>query len=340
MVNKYLLIPFLLFLSLFKVTAQDIHLTQYYFSPLNLNPAYTGRFDGDFRIVGNHRSQWGAIMEDQFITSSISYEQVIKIYTHELSLGGVFVHDQSGPASLDQNKFQISAGYNRKYKGNFLSAGIQTGLLHRGIDYSELTFPTQFDNNNGEFNNSLDNGQSFIRNNDYSFDFNFGLGWSRQVTEDFYPEVGLSFFHLNTPRETFLDNRDEQMPIRNILDIKLNYRINDKWVVTPTIMHQRQKKASELLFGGLVKNKLEENKYQLTEIFAGTSVRAGFGRNYDAVALIVGGKIQEFQVGLSYDFNVSELSSLTHYQGAFEISVIYIAKSTQPKIFNVPCDRF
>lgn len=330
----------LLVCSALNSIAQDIHLTQYYFSPMNLNPAYTGRFDGDYRVVGNYRSQWGAIMDDQFVTSSISYEQVIKIYTHELSLGGVFVHDQSGPASLNQNKFQISAGYNRKYKGNYLSAGIQTGMLHRGVDYSQLTFPNQFDNNEGEFNNALDNGQNFVRNNDYSLDFNFGVGWSREITDKFYPEVGISFFHLNTPRETFLDNKGSQMPIRNVVDIKLNYLINDDWVISPTIMHQRQKKASEMLLGVIAKNKLEENKYNLREIFTGMSYRSGFGRNYDAIALLVGGKVQEFQLGLSYDFNISELSSLTHYQGAFEISIIYIAKSTEPKIYNVPCDRF
>ena len=46
--------------------AQDIHFTQWMFSPLNLNPAETGRFDGDYRVVGNYRSQWGAVMERKY----------------------------------------------------------------------------------------------------------------------------------------------------------------------------------------------------------------------------------------------------------------------------------
>ena len=41
--------------------AQDIHFSQFYFSPLNLNPAATGIFDGDYRIAGNHRQQWRSV---------------------------------------------------------------------------------------------------------------------------------------------------------------------------------------------------------------------------------------------------------------------------------------
>lgn len=320
--------------------AQDIHLTQYYFSPLNYNPAATGRFDGDYRIVGNYRSQWGAIMNDQFVTSSISYEQVFTILGQKFAFGGVFVHDNSGLANLTQNKLQVSAGYTYVKNGHSLTAGIQTGMLHKGINFSSLTFPNQFDNQEGEFNNALDNGQNFPNNNDYSADLNFGVIWGKQITDKIKPEVGVSFMHLNRPKETFLGNTDNRFPIRNIIDVQLIYTLNKKWDLVPTVLHMRQNKASEMLIGGLVKHNLSENKYDLTQVFGGFSVRNGFNRNYDAAAIIVGGKIQEFQLGLSYDINVSPLSSLTHYQGAFEISLIYIAKRTSSIIYNLPCDRY
>jgi hypothetical protein len=38
--------------------AQDIHFSQFSFSPANLNPAYTALFDGDVRFVANYRNQW------------------------------------------------------------------------------------------------------------------------------------------------------------------------------------------------------------------------------------------------------------------------------------------
>src|SRR3546814_14835028 len=41
--------------------AQDPHLSQYYSSPLFLNQALTGMFNGDFRLSGNQKTQWGSI---------------------------------------------------------------------------------------------------------------------------------------------------------------------------------------------------------------------------------------------------------------------------------------
>ena len=322
------------------VLAQDVHLTQYYFSPLNYNPAATGRFDGDYRIVGNYRSQWGAIMEDQFVTSAISYEQVFNILGQKIAFGGVFLHDNSGLANLTQNKLQFSAGYTFDYKGHSITTGIQTGLLQKGINFNSLTFPSQFDNVEGEFNNAIANGQNFPNTRDYSMDLNFGLIWGKQLTDKLRPEVGISLMHINRPKETFLADGSNRFKMRNIIDVQLVYSLNKKWDIVPTFLHMNQNRASEMLLGGLVKHNLEDNKYDLSQIFGGFSVRNGFNRNYDAVAFIVGGKFQEFQLGISYDVNVSPLSSLTHYQGAFELSLIYIAKRTSSIIYNLPCDRY
>ena len=41
--------------------AQDFHFSMNQLSPLNLNPAIVGNFDGDLRINSNHRSQWSAV---------------------------------------------------------------------------------------------------------------------------------------------------------------------------------------------------------------------------------------------------------------------------------------
>ena len=79
---------------------------------------------------------------------------------------------------------------------------------------------------------------------------------------------------------------------------------------------------------------------KINNVFAGLNFRDGFDRNYDAANIIIGATREEWQVGLSYDINISNLSSITHYRGAFELSVIYIAQSSEPKIYNVPCDRY
>ena len=56
-----ILITFLLIVTANVLKAQDIHFSQYFNSPLSLNPAQTGNFDGNWRIVGNTRDQWRAL---------------------------------------------------------------------------------------------------------------------------------------------------------------------------------------------------------------------------------------------------------------------------------------
>lgn len=42
------------------VKGQDIHFSQFYASPLTLNPANTGLFNGNIRGVLNYRNQWNS----------------------------------------------------------------------------------------------------------------------------------------------------------------------------------------------------------------------------------------------------------------------------------------
>ena len=64
-------IAIFLVLGFFTIKAQDIHFSLWDMSPLNLNPAMTGQFDGDYRFNGNHRNQWSSVTVP-FTTYSLS----------------------------------------------------------------------------------------------------------------------------------------------------------------------------------------------------------------------------------------------------------------------------
>ncbi len=331
---------FILFIAATGLKAQDIHFTQWMFSPLNLNPGETGRFEGDYRIVGNFRSQWGATMGKQYKTLGMSYDRVFSAYGQDFSAGLQFDNDRSSIGNLTQNKLMLSGGYNKLVKGNYLSGGIQIGLLHKGVDPNAYNYPVQWDVDQGEFsNNSLSNMENFSKTNDYSFDLNLGVGWARQIGDKLFPEVGLAWYHLNKPSESFF-NDSETFSLRQVYNAKFNYKLNDRYTISPNVMYMYQNKAQDLVLGVIGKMRMDVNKAKIDEVFVGMNFRDGYKRNYDAANLIVGAVRQEWQVGISYDINVSGLSSVTHYRGAFELSVIYIAQSSEPSIYNVPCDRY
>ena len=335
MVKKLFII---LFFTAVVSKAQDIHFTQWMFSPLNLSPGETGRFDGDYRIVGNYRSQWGAVMGEKYETLSFSYDNVFSFYGQELSAGVQFCNDKSGENKLNKNNLMFSLGYNKLVKGSYLSWGAQVGMLHKGIDPTQ-TFPNDWDENSGEFQVGIGDEESFITTNQYLLDCNLGFGWARQLTEKLFPEVGVAFFHLNTPEDSFLNNSVD-LDIRQVYNIRLNYKLSSRYVLSPNLCYSYQNKAQNMVVGAIGKMKMGANKAKIDEVFGGFNFRDGFNRNYDATNMIIGARREEWQVGISYDINISNLSSVTHYRGAFELSVIYIAQSSEPKIYNVPCDRY
>jgi len=74
---KTFLLLFAITFSYLAVQAQDIHFSQFYMSPLNLNPALTGVMNSQVRVVGNYRNQWASVLKSNaFSTYSASYDQV------------------------------------------------------------------------------------------------------------------------------------------------------------------------------------------------------------------------------------------------------------------------
>jgi hypothetical protein len=81
--------------------AQDIHFTQYNFSPLNENPANTNLFDGDMRFVGNFKNQWQSVPVS-YNTASASMDMNYVTLKNNDRIGGgfLFYYDQAGDSKF------------------------------------------------------------------------------------------------------------------------------------------------------------------------------------------------------------------------------------------------
>ena len=75
MKNK-ILFTLMCFLLMNVVAAQDPHFSQFYASPMTLNPALTGKIDGNFRLAANYRNQWPTI-NNAFTTATASFDMPI-----------------------------------------------------------------------------------------------------------------------------------------------------------------------------------------------------------------------------------------------------------------------
>src|SRR6478672_8785235 len=86
--------------------AQDPNFSQFFVSPLTLNPALTGKFDGVFRVAGNYRNQWPTI-NNAFTTYTISMDAGILRNTipdyDQFGVGIMAFTDKSGNGVLQNN---------------------------------------------------------------------------------------------------------------------------------------------------------------------------------------------------------------------------------------------
>lgn len=323
-------------------SAQDIHFSQFYASPLTLNPANTGNFVGDLRACGNYRNQWSSIDNRAYSTVALSVEKQFSFFSDVMSAGIVFVNDQSGYGDLTMNKLMLSGSYRKKINGNNITFGIEAGGVLKSTDFSKYRFDNQFVIGHPDvFDPDVATGETDF-NDDLSYiDVNVGVRWSKRLTSAFEPEAGFSVFHVNYPKESFFnsDYLSYNLPLRNVFHGGgiLYLGESQKLRLNPNFLYMYHKRATDMLIGTNLEIDIENQT--IKTIFVGTLFRYGWSKNYDASSWIAGVQIKDYRVGVSYDVNISSLSDATKYRGAFELSIIYITKSSKPTKIKIPCDR-
>src|SRR5271156_6168840 len=99
--------------------AQDVHFTQYFTSPLTLNPALTGLVNEDLRFAANFRTQWSTVSANPYITGTISYDMaVLKGKLPEgdaLGIGLLGLYDKSGTGGLTNTTVGLSLAYHKAF---------------------------------------------------------------------------------------------------------------------------------------------------------------------------------------------------------------------------------
>lgn len=303
--------------------SQDFHLSQYDAAALNVNPAMTGLFKGDYRIHGHYRTQWAAVATKPFTTGLIAFDTK---YKKNWAFGGQLANFRAGTGGYNVVSFLPSAAYRRAFgesKHHFFSLGAQLGFFQKSINASSLTFANQYVNTNGgEFNQSLSTGETFANNGILKFDVNMGLMYYYSKPNNrINPFGGVAFYHLTRPVESFL-GESNRLAIRPALIGGARVVINEKIALTPKLFYQYQDEASEFTYAIASQFYLEAYDIFLLGTF--------IFRNEDAAILEFGAKYGNFIGRLSYDINTSSLNNASNGRGGTEFSLTYIFNRPNP----------
>lgn len=317
--------------------AQDIHFSQFYNSPLSVSPAMTGFFNGDWRVSNNYRTQWRAVAIP-YNTVSIGYDRKFNLFYENFGAGIYIVNDNSGFAHLTVNKIYASLAYHKIFNKNEIHFGLQPGYVFSSFSKDRLTFPDQYDNSIGLFNDQFPTNENSLSNQLSYLDINLGGAWNSEFGK-LKPTIALSVFHINNPKQSFLSEKNNQ-PLRTLLYGSLLYNMNLRWNLHPHFIYMLHKNANEFLLGANAEYKLLNPDFKIKSIYGGFLYRDGFNFRMDAVIAIFGLKFKNFDIGISYDVNISPLHIATDSKGALEFSLIYTNMASFINKITLPCDRY
>ncbi len=314
-----------LFVFCANTRAQDIHFSQFYNSPLTLNPANTGQFDGDYRFAGNYRNQWNAVTIP-FATFSMSGDARNVFGQKNLGLGVVFNHDNTGDSRFTTTVFNVSGSYNfslNESNTQNLSVGVQTGITNKTLSYDELRFDAQY--NGISFQDGLPNRESFNTNSQTFMNLHSGIGYSNQISLRERFEIGASVFNITKPKESYFNNQAIELDRRFSAHTSYQFQATNSIDIIPAMFFMRQGKYFEYIVGA-------RGKYILSEAVGATqSAYLGlFFRTKDAGFITAEYDYNNWHFGLSYDINLSTLRQASNGRGGIELSVIYILKKIKP----------
>jgi len=310
-------------------SGQDPSFSQFFSSPLNINPALTANIDGKWRFISNLRDQWVG-PASPYATGTVSFDTRIledKIReTSTFGVGGMMMYDKAMQGALKSSSVSLNTSINITLSEDNatqrLGIGIGGIFGSKRVDFSKLDFGEQFTGYG--FDTNLPTAEVALSNMKPYLSTSIGILYSI-TTDNSNLDLGAAAFHLNRPKQSVLDDPNQYLAARYVAHANFDTYLNDLVVLNANSIYQRQETTEYFSVGGGL-------GYFLTG--DPEDVVLNLGLWYwlkNAIIPYVGVKYQNIQFGLSYDITVSKLSRAAEKPKSFELSVII--RSKKPKGF-------
>lgn len=346
---------FILVISLFFIidlSAQDKHFTQFYASPLTLNPALTGAYNGRYRVSTIYRDQWRRVLDSPFRTFATELDVRFDVNTNSqykdaAAIGLVFFRDKVSGIDLGTQQIALSGAYHKGLdydKKQFLTVGFQGAIAQRNVNFEQLTFGDEF---NGFDGYTFDTEEELPLNNFSYGDISVGINYAftPKPRKSFY--AGFAMHHILQPEISFYrDETDdlgepiasEKLYTRLSAQLSAELPISEVLSVSPRLLIAKQGSHLQMNTGANLRFML--NDFSHNSLYIGGWVRPvanedDFG--LDALVLMMGLQQGSFLFGLSYDVNLKDLTTYQQGQAAFELSISYFGDFENDSIL---CPRF
>lgn len=299
-----------------------IHFTQFTYTPISVNPAQTGLFEGTYRVGGLYRSQWTSGTVKGFQTPVIYADAPINGFRKEdwIGIGLNLQRDAAGFSALTNTLIGGNVAYHMgmdKKQNTVLSFGAEVGYNQRNIDRGKLIFQDGILKGT-----SADVAQIDAQNKNYML-INLGVNLRSRLSKKAVANIGVSVDNIAGAKYNLLTSSVAKLPRRLNVYGTLDMDISKRFTFNPAVILRTTSGTSEVMVHAVGGIKLDPAKNVVVK--GGVGYRAG-----DAALLLLGLDYGDIRVGASFDYTLSRLKS-SDTQNGFEIAVGYIGK-----IFKTP----
>lgn len=320
-----------------KLSAQDLHFSQFWETPLLRNPSLLGMAKGDYEATALYREQWKSV--GNAFSTALLHAQIrrpVRLGNSDnedyITFGLAAYTDKSGSIGLRSTAVYPAIAYNKRLGGehqSYLSLGFTGGYLQRSFDASKMTVDNQWVN--GGFMASSPLQENIPNPKIQTWDLGVGMTYSTAfgIENQHGLRVGIAAFNLTRPRWNF---QQDEPPVHRATRWNANagavLKAGENWRFEPQINFMWQGKATELLAGGLVNWMHPAGRYDNNSFSLGAGI---FYRYQDALVPVVRLNYRAFTLTTSYDITVSHLKAATALRGGYEVSLLYSGVFHDPK---------
>lgn len=301
--------------------AQDTQFSQFYASPLFLNPAFAGSSEIT-RIGFNFRNQWPALEQ-----SFVAFSAYADLFIDNKNSGIGFIINGSRESLTNLQNTEVGLLYSYRLRlghSSFLHMGVQGSYATRSASFDEVILSTQLDIAKGVVLPGVGAGIPDSRQRSFA-DLHTGLFY---YNNKFW--LGFSGHHLTQPNISYLDLDKDILPIRYSAHGGVKFDL-EPGAINDYFNNTQQQRTLSFAFNYKQQGLFDQLDFGM-ELFIDPIILGLWYRgfptmiglpNNEALIALLGFSLQTgLDLGYSYDFTLSQLG-WRNSGGAHEISFRY-----------------
>ncbi len=296
--------------------AQDPHFSQYFTSPMTINPSLMGKDVEDWRLTSTLRRQWWGGTVAPYNTYTASIEKRVATNStgdNQLGIGMMVFSDESNNGLLKDTYLSLGAAYNitlDRAGHHHLGAGLTANYAGRLVDPSKFEFQSQFGSMG--FQRSVPSNDPVTIQSNHYLEVNAGLNYNYTDTKWGF-NVGAAVFHASKPKDGVYLNSTYTVEARYSIQGSVYFNLANHNQLLFSEISEMQGQNSIHSLGAVYKISVKDKT--LRSFNVGLWDRFG-----DAVYPYIGLESERWIAGLTYDVVTSGVKTASNSVQSMELS--------------------